>query len=49
MEEPRRMISVGIDIGTTTTQVVFSELNLVEVARAGQIPRIDIADRRVLH
>jgi len=43
------MISVGIDIGTTTTQVVFSELNLVEVARAGQIPRIDIADRRVLH
>ena len=49
MDQPRRMISVGIDIGTTTTQVVFSELNLVEVARAGQIPRIDIADRRVLH
>jgi len=43
------MISVGIDIGTTTTQLVFSELTLVEVARAGQIPRIDIAGRAVLH
>ncbi len=43
------MISVGIDIGTTTTQVVFSRLSLVEIARAGQIPRMDIADRQVLH
>jgi len=43
------MISVGIDIGTTTTQLVFSELTLVAVARAGQIPRIDIAGRSVLH
>jgi ethanolamine utilization protein EutA len=43
------MVSVGIDIGTTTTQLVFSELTLVDVARAGQIPRIDIAGRAVLH
>jgi ethanolamine utilization protein EutA len=49
MDSARRMISVGIDIGTTTTQLVFSELTLVDVARAGQIPRIDIADRKVLH
>ena len=49
MDTTRRMISVGIDIGTTTTQLVFSELTLVDVARAGQIPRIDIADRTVLH
>ena len=49
MDTARRMISVGIDIGTTTTQLVFSELTLVDVARAGQIPRIDIADRTVLH
>jgi ethanolamine utilization protein EutA len=49
MDSARRMISVGIDIGTTTTQLVFSELTLVDVARAGQIPRIDIADRTVLH
>jgi ethanolamine utilization protein EutA len=49
MQPSRRMISVGIDIGTTTTQLVFSELTLVDVARAGQIPRIDIADRAVLY
>ena len=49
MPTSRRMISVGIDIGTTTTQLVFSELTLVDVARAGQIPRIDIAGRAVLH
>jgi len=48
MDNTRRMISVGIDIGTTTTQVVFSELSLVAIARAGQIPRLDIADRTVL-
>ena len=49
MAAPRRLVSVGIDIGTTTTQVVFSELALVDVARPGQIPRIDIAERKVLH
>ena len=49
MDSSRRIISVGIDIGTTTTQLVFSELTLVDVARAGQIPRIDISDRAVLH
>ena len=49
MDTSRRMVSVGIDIGTTTTQLVFSELTLVDVARAGQIPRIDIAGRAVLH
>jgi ethanolamine utilization protein EutA len=49
MDASRHMVSVGIDIGTTTTQLVFSELTLVDVARAGRIPRIDIADRKVLH
>ncbi|GAB1484162.1 hypothetical protein MASR2M78_29790 [Treponema sp.] len=49
METPRRMVSVGIDVGTTTTQLVFSELALVAIARAGQIPRLDIADRSVLY
>jgi ethanolamine utilization protein EutA (predicted chaperonin) len=30
MGHSRRMISVGIDLGTTTTQLVFSELTLVD-------------------
>ncbi len=49
MDGARQMVSVGIDIGTTTTQIIFSELTLVTVARAGQIPRLDITERRVLH
>lgn len=49
MAKPREMVSVGIDIGTTTTQIIFSQLTLVDVARPGQIPRIDITTRKVLY
>ncbi len=49
MADQRDMVSVGIDIGTTTTQIIFSQLSLVNVARAGQIPRIDIRARKVLY
>jgi ethanolamine utilization protein EutA len=49
MDSVRRMISVGIDIGTTTTQLVFSELGLAGISRPGQIPRLDIAERSILH
>jgi len=49
VKNAHNMISVGIDIGTTTTQVIFSELSLVEIARAGQIPRVDIINRKVLY
>lgn len=48
MDQPRNLLSVGIDIGTTTTQLVFSSLALMDVARPGQIPRINITDRKVL-
>ncbi len=41
--------SVGIDIGTTTTQLIFSKLSLVEIVHAGQIPRVDISDREVIY
>ena len=49
MADTRDIISVGIDIGTTTTQLVFSRLSLAQVSRAGQIPRVDIADSQVLY
>ncbi len=48
MDLSRNMISVGIDIGTTTTQIIFSQLTLVDVAKPGQVPRIDISNRKVL-
>src|SRR5574342_969756 len=49
MSESRDLLSVGVDVGTTTTQVVFSRLNLQDVSRPGQIPRIDITDRKVIY
>jgi ethanolamine utilization protein EutA len=49
MPDSRSMLSVGIDVGTTTTQIIFSRLTLSDVARAGQIPRIGITAREVLY
>jgi ethanolamine utilization protein EutA len=49
MADTRALLSVGIDVGTTTTQIVFSRLNLSDVARPGQIPRMAITNREVLY
>lgn len=49
MSESRSLLSVGVDVGTTTTQVVFSRLALTDVARPGQIPRINITKREVIY
>lgn len=46
---PKSLLSVGIDIGTTTTQFVFSRLNLEDTARPGQVPRIGITGKTVLY
>ena len=49
MADTRSLLSVGIDVGTTTTQIIFSRLNLSDVARPGQIPRLSITERSVLY
>jgi len=49
MAETRTLLSVGIDVGTTTTQFVFSRLTLHDTARPGQIPRIAITDKAVVY
>ena len=49
MSEKRSLLSVGLDIGTTTTQIIFSRLNLADVSRPGQIPRMAITSREVLY
>ncbi len=49
MADSRALLSVGVDVGTTTTQVIFSRINLQDVSRAGQIPRINITDRKVVY
>ena len=49
MADSSDLLSVGVDVGTTTTQIVFSRLNLQDVSRPGQIPRSNITDRKVIY
>jgi ethanolamine utilization protein EutA len=49
MPDSRSVLSVGIDVGTTTTQLVFSRLRLADTSRPGQIPRIGITDKSVIY
>ncbi len=49
MPDSRSMLSVGIDVGTTTTQLVFSRLTLTDTSRPGQVPRIGITEKAVLY
>ena len=43
------LLSVGIDIGTTTTQVVLSRLTLVNVMPGSQVPRIEITRKSIVY
>ena len=43
------MHSVGIDIGTTTTQVIFSELELVNRAPVSQVPHYEFSKREITY
>lgn len=47
MEE--KIKSVGIDIGTSTTQMIFSELTICNTAGSYVVPRIHIVDKRVVY
>ncbi|MFP3511715.1 ethanolamine ammonia-lyase reactivating factor EutA [Peribacillus sp. SIMBA_075] len=48
-EQTERIISAGIDIGTSTTKLVISELSLRNVAGGGQVPKIEITDKKILY
>ena len=41
--------SVGIDIGTTTTQLVISRLTSENTASGTFVPRVEITDKEVIH
>lgn len=43
------IISVGIDIGTSTTQVVFSRLSMENTAGYFSVPQISIVDKKVVY
>lgn len=42
-------MSVGIDIGTTTTQMVLSKLTLCNRANSFSVPRVEIAEKEVVY
>lgn len=43
------ILSVGIDIGTSTTQVVFSRLLLENTGGYFSVPRVSIVDKQILY
>lgn len=45
----RELLSVGIDAGTTTLQIVFSRLHVQDVARLGQVPRLQVNAKAVIY
>lgn len=44
-----KMLTVGIDLGTSTTQLVLSELTIENYASAFSVPRIMISDKKVIY
>lgn len=47
--EEFKLISAGIDIGTTTTQIVISELTMKNRLPGARIPKIEITEKKVLY
>lgn len=47
--EEERIVSVGIDIGTSTLQCIFSSMVLRNLSPAFAVPRMELAEKRVLY
>lgn len=43
------ILSVGIDIGTSTTQLIFSQLTIENLASNYMVPRISIVEKKVIY
>jgi ethanolamine utilization protein EutA len=43
------LLSVGIDLGTTTTQIVFSQLEIENDTMVFTVPRIKIVDKKIIY
>ena len=41
--------SIGLDVGTTSTQLILSELTVENRAGAFSVPEMEIADRKILY
>lgn len=49
MTQSSNIRSIGIDIGTTTTHLVISELELANVARGNEVPKLQVLTRKLLY
>ena len=45
----KMLLSVGLDVGTTSTQLILSELTVENRASAFSVPEMEIADRKILY
>ncbi len=43
------LLSVGLDVGTTSTQLIVSQLTISNRASAFAVPEMEIADRKILY
>ena len=44
-----RLLSVGLDVGTTSTQLIFSELLVENRAGSFSVPEMEIGERKILY
>ena len=44
-----KLVSVGLDVGTTSTQLIFSELAIENRAGSFSVPEMDITERKILY
>ncbi|MFZ5592062.1 MAG: ethanolamine ammonia-lyase reactivating factor EutA, partial [Bacillota bacterium] len=49
VKNAQEIISVGIDVGTTTTQLVFSRLVVANTAPGASVPRLEIVEKQVIY
>lgn len=49
MAKEMTLVSVGIDVGTTTTQLVISRLTLVNVMPGSQVPKVEISHKSITY
>ncbi len=45
----QELLSVGIDIGTSTTQLIFSKLIIKNIASSFNLPRVLITDKEIIY
>ena len=45
----KQLLSVGLDVGTTSTQMILSRLSVLNQASSFAVPKLEIAEREILY